>query len=138
MDIPFNISYTVSLDELKQYNSACEFVKASGFMQNDNKYVERVGTLGELYDTALYEDHHGNIQKMMEYWTAYNHAEGWGIQKEVIPCIILTIPKNAPHLREFNKYWLDMQSKYGGVYDPIDRGDRRVFYLFPVFQQASD
>lgn len=42
MDIPFNTSYTVSLDELKKYNSAGEFVKSPGFMQNDNKYVERV------------------------------------------------------------------------------------------------
>lgn len=127
--IPMLIDGEVSLDELKKYNSASEFVQATGYMQDDHKYTESLGTLRSMKNTGPYQNHHGNVQEMMDDYTESHHAAGWGIRKKYTPWIILKLPKNAPHLKEMNEYWKKCQAQWSSMEDPTDCGDSYEYRL---------
>ncbi|MGN0363538.1 MAG: hypothetical protein ACI4ET_11940, partial [Bilifractor sp.] len=140
IDIPFEIVRNYKLEDLKKYNSASEFVHATGFMCSPQKYTEDREDLEFMINTVPYKDNGGDIAKMMEKETKEKHAEGWGIRKKTDYRIVLDIDKNSPHLKNLNEYWTH-QDWYDAADDPLDMGTYYEYtlatYLTPLDYEHS-
>lgn len=116
----------VKAEDLKQYSSAREFVKKTGYHQSNDRFMYQIGYTSFLGDER---DSDASLVKECKEQIPKNGASGYAVKRENQNYNKLTIPANAPHIQDLLSYWKERQNSYGGVEDPVLRDGNYTFVL---------
>ena len=109
INLHYDIYYRLlnyEVEELRQYDSASEFVEATGFMQADDIYKDRLGPERRLKSYQEYkEKYKGNIHAYCKGKAKENHANGY-------ESIIVTKYANCIGIKDNSSRLKDFQEKY--------------------------
>lgn len=121
------------VEELRQYDSASEFVKSTGFMQSDDIYKDHLGTERRLknYEECR-EKYKGNIHAYCKGKAQERHANGY-------ESIIVTKYANCIGIKENSNRLKDFQEKINeGIFSFCIKEGDTYWFAFGEYDSAEN